>query len=163
MLPDVWENIHRILVIYLGNWQNFVQTIPALKKLRQFLPETGITLMVSPSTQHSGLQIPWADDVWVYEDADCQFKNAECELALIAKLHQCAFDASIIFTNPGESPYSLAYICYLAGIPIRIGQSQEFGGGVLSQWVKPKAMLNSIDHHLFLVDQLQVLKCILHS
>ncbi len=53
MLPDVWENIHRILVIHLGNWQNFVQTIPALKKLRQFLPETGITLMVSPSSPPS--------------------------------------------------------------------------------------------------------------
>jgi ADP-heptose:LPS heptosyltransferase len=84
----------------------------------------------------------WADDVILYEGADTSFANVNCELGLISQLRQYAFDTSIIFTNARESPFSLAYICYLAGIPIRIGQSQEFGGGVLSHCVHPKTILS---------------------
>lgn len=53
----------------------------------------------------------------------------------IAFLEAHEFDAALILTQAGQSPYTLAYICYLAGIPIRIGASEEFGGGVLSHAV----------------------------
>ena len=55
----------------------------------------------------------------------------------IATLQNGNFDAAVIFTHPKESPFSLAYLCYLAGISIRIGQSQEFGGQVLSHCLEP--------------------------
>ncbi|MBE9159300.1 hypothetical protein IQ265_21055 [Nodosilinea sp. LEGE 06152] len=55
----------------------------------------------------------------------------------IAWLRQQQFDAAVIFTAPGQSPYTLGYLCYLAGIPIRIGQSCEFGGQVLSHCSPP--------------------------
>lgn len=55
----------------------------------------------------------------------------------IAWLRQQQFDAAVIFTAPGQSPYTLGYLCYLAGIPIRIGQSYEFGGQVLSHCSPP--------------------------
>ncbi len=159
MLPEVWKHVQRVLVIQVGSQQNLMQTIPALQKLRDLLPDAVITLMVSPNLKQLGLQMPWVDDVLVYEDDDCKFINTECELALITKLRQYAFDATVIFTNPGESPYALAYICYLAEIPIRIGQSQEFGGSVLSHWVKPTqgrgentSFANPKDYHLFLLE-----------
>jgi hypothetical protein len=50
----------------------------------------------------------------------------------ITWLRQHQFDVAVILTPPGQSPYTLGYLCYLAGIPIRIGHSQEFGGQVLS-------------------------------
>ncbi|MGB3296545.1 MAG: hypothetical protein WBB01_26465 [Phormidesmis sp.] len=55
----------------------------------------------------------------------------------IATLHSGRFDAAIIFTAAGQSPYRAAYLCYLAGIPLRISQSCEFGGGVLSHCFVP--------------------------
>lgn len=55
----------------------------------------------------------------------------------ISWLRQGGFDAAIMLTAPGQSPYTLGYLCYLAGIPIRIGQSSEFGGQVLSHCVPP--------------------------
>ncbi len=137
----------------VGSRQDLIQTIPALERLRQLLPNAAITLMVSFDSSQMGLQMPWVDDLLVYEGIDAKFVNAECELALISKLHQCAFDAAVIFTKLTESPYPLAYICYLAGIPIRIGQSQEFGGGLLSEWVKPQPNEQSAeDQHLFLLE-----------
>ncbi|NEQ24377.1 MAG: hypothetical protein F6K28_35725 [Microcoleus sp. SIO2G3] len=61
------------------------------------------------------------------------------------------FEAAIVLTAPGQSPYPAAYRCYLAGIPIRVGQSIEFGGGVLSQCVKPIETDDPIAHHLHLL------------
>lgn len=129
MLLDNQE-IKRVLAIKLGSQQDVMLTIPALQKLRDLFKNAVITLM---SQEKQDENIPWVDNILVYKNAKFNFKNPEYELALIAKLREYAFDAAVIFTNPRESPYALAYICYLAGIPIRIGQSQEFGGGVLSQ------------------------------
>jgi ADP-heptose:LPS heptosyltransferase len=129
MLPK--QEVQRVLAIQIGSQQDVIQTIPALEKLRYSAPNAVITLMVSPSVKQLS-NIRWVDNVLVYEDAENRFKNSECELALIEKLRLSAFDAAVIFTNSGESPYALAYSCYLAGIPIRVGDSQEFGGGVLS-------------------------------
>jgi hypothetical protein len=53
------------------------------------------------------------------------------------------FDAALIFTQPQASPYSLAYLLYLAKIPIRVGQSSEFGGGVLSHSIRPSLDIDS--------------------
>jgi ADP-heptose:LPS heptosyltransferase len=134
MLPKSWQNIQKVLVMQLG--QNLAQTVPTLQKLRQLLPDATITLIASPCIEQESFRLPWINEVFVYEGFDKKFVDVECELHLISKLRQYAFDAAIICTNPGESPYPLAYICYLAGIPIRIGHSEEFGGGVLSQWIK---------------------------
>ena len=112
MLPGTQENIRKVLAIQVGNQQDLVKTIPALRNLRNLLPEAAITLMVSPTNQELGLQMHWADDVILYEGADTSFANVNCELGLISQLRQYAFDTSIIFTNARESPFSLAYICY---------------------------------------------------
>lgn len=56
---------------------------------------------------------------------------------LIATLLALKFDAAIILTQPRSSPYSLAYFLYLSGIPIRVGQSSEFGGSLLSHPIQP--------------------------
>ncbi|WP_315788821.1 hypothetical protein [Fischerella sp. JS2] len=137
MLPETWENVRRVLAIQVGSQGDLMLTIPALQKLRYLFSDAVITLMVSPSAKQLDSHRRWIDDVLVYEGGESKFKNNEYELALISNLRQYAFDVSVIFTNSGESPYTLAYICYLAGIPIRIGQSKEFGGSVLSHCVKP--------------------------
>lgn len=61
------------------------------------------------------------------------------------------FEAAIVLTVPKQSPYPAAYRCYLAGIPIRVGQSIEFGGGVLSHCVEPIETDDPIVHHLHLL------------
>ena len=94
--------------------------------------------MTSSSNSQAG-QLPWVDEVLVY-DGTLFTSNAERELALIETLSRRAFDAAFIFTDDQESPYPLAYICYLAGIPIRLGRSQEFGGSVLSPAIAPPTL-----------------------
>lgn len=150
MLPDCWQNVRRLLVTQLGGIEDVTQTEPALRVLRQSLPDTNITLMTTPGCRQVALQQSWVDEVLVHESG-VTTSNPKREITLIETLRDRSFDAAIIFTNE-ESPYPLAYICYLAGIPIRLGQSQEFGGGVLSQCVKPHSDTNPINQHLFLLE-----------
>lgn len=42
-------------------------------------------------------------------------------------------DAAVLLTAPGEAPWGPAYLLYLAGVPVRIGRSAEFGGALLSR------------------------------
>lgn len=42
------------------------------------------------------------------------------------------YDAAILLTGAGEAPWGPAYLLYLAGVPVRIGRSAEFGGSLLS-------------------------------
>ena len=151
MLPDIWQNVQRVLVIQLGDVKDIVLTAPALLTLSQTLPNAAVTLMVLPTLRQMALQLPSVEQIWVYEGTDFTSLNTKPQLNLVEQLSRSAFDAAIILTNMGESPYPLAYICYLAGIPIRIGQSQEFGGSVLSQWVKLKAD-TSVNRHLGLLE-----------
>jgi hypothetical protein len=64
------------------------------------------------------------------------------------------YDVAIIFTDPGQSPYPDAYGCYLAGVPIRVGLSGEFAGGVLSHWFRPVPGAHPVDRHLALVSSI---------
>jgi hypothetical protein len=80
-------------------------------------------------------------------------QSVSSPIDLIQILRQRAFQAALIFTQSHQSCYSLAYLCYLAGIPIRIGQSMEFAGGVLSHWIKPIAdPVSPVDYHLHLLE-----------
>lgn len=146
MLPDCWQNVARLLVT-LSDIEDVMQIQPALRTLRQALPKAEITLLTTSAC--SQLVESWVDEITLYEGIT--FGNPEREIDLIDKLGDRCFDAAIIFTNADESPYSLAYICYLAGIPIRLGQSQEFGGGVLSQCVKPQSDIHPTNQFLFLL------------
>jgi hypothetical protein len=75
---------------------------------------------------------------------------------LIQALRDRQFDAAVILTAPERSPYALAYLCYLAGIPIRVGQSREFGGGVLSHCIAPPIdPVALLQYHLHLFQSIE--------
>ncbi len=138
-LPDTFS---RILAIRLDNIGDVVMTGPALRALRQAYPRARITLMASPGGGQAAPLLPWVDDVitWraVWQDIAKNPPVApkkEYELADLLAGHE--FDAAFIFTSFSQSPYPPAYACYLAGIPLRVGQSREFGGALLSHWVRP--------------------------
>lgn len=66
-------------------------------------------------------------------------------LNAIAWLQQRQFDGAFVITAAGQSPYTLAYLCYLAGIPVRIGRSAEFGGQVLTHRLPPIELPTAAD------------------
>src|SRR5215218_5683888 len=141
MLPSGWENVRRVLAVRLDNIGDVVMLGPALRTLHECLPGARITLMASPAGSQVAPLLPWVDDVItervIWQDASNAMPlDPAREAALVETIRARAFDAAVIFTSFSQSPYPPAYACYLAGVPIRIGQSKEFGGSLLTQWVR---------------------------
>ncbi len=158
MRPSPWQGIQRLLVVRLDNIGDMVMLTPALRGLRQALPGVHITLMASPAGSQLAPLLPWVDDVLVHravwQDARGNMPlDPAGQQALVEELRVRRFDAAAIFTSFSQSPYPPAYVCYLAGVPVRVGQSHEFGGSVLSHWVRPLPhKVHQVDRNLHLLE-----------
>lgn len=158
MLLSIWQNVRRLLAVRLDNVGDMVMLSPALRTLRTHLPETQIVLMASPAGSQVAPLLPWVDEVMtlraVWQDASGTMPlDPNRELKLAETVRDRNFDAAIIFTSFSQSPYPPATICYLAGIPIRLGQSKEFGGSVLSHWTRSLPdRVHQADRNLFLLE-----------
>jgi lipopolysaccharide heptosyltransferase II len=161
MLPEL-KDLNRILVVRLDNIGDMVMTGPALRALRKAYPSADITMLASPAGQQVTPFLPWINEViaWraVWQDISPDAPlNPYRELRLIELLKNRLFDAAFILTSFTQSPHPVAYACYLAGIPYRIGQSKEFGGGLLTHWSKPKADRNhQVDRNLHLLESVGI-------
>lgn len=161
-MVDLLRGGRRILAVRLDNIGDVVMLGPALRALRRALPEATITLMASPAGAQVAPLLPWVDRlitrsvVWQDVSGDMPL-DPERELALAAELRSCDFDAALIFTSFSQSPYPPAFSCYLAGIPLRIGESKEFGGSLLSHWFRsPPDGTHQVDRNLFLLEALGI-------
>lgn len=122
-----WQGVNRLLLC-CASVQALETLNPALQLLRDALPGTNMAILVLASGEFDSSPLPSIQIAFVQDWFDRD---------QIERLRQQCFDAAIIFTEPFQSPYVMAYVCYLAGIPIRVGQSQEFGGTVLSTCITP--------------------------
>ncbi|WP_034388905.1 hypothetical protein [Deinococcus sp. YIM 77859] len=120
MLPESWQ---RVLLACTGD---LTALRPTLRACRATWPRAELTLLVPAPERHN---VPeWAAGVLAPET----FWTAE----LPPLLHAARFDAALILGQPGDSPHGLGYLCALAGIPVRVGVSAEFGGQTLTHWIK---------------------------
>jgi len=132
-----WRDARNILVVRLDNIGDVIMLGPALRAVKQATPDARLTLLASPAGASAAPLLPWIDDVivWrsVWQDAHCRvpFDPAR-ERDLVEQLAARRFDAALIFTSFSQTPHAPGYVCYLAGIPLRAGESKEFGGGVLT-------------------------------
>jgi len=159
-----WLTVRNMLVMRLDNAGDVVMLGPALRAIKNSSPATQITLLASPAGSKAAPLLPWIDDVLVWralwQDLGQLPFDPERERALIQLLADRAFDAAVIFTSFSQTPHASAYACYLAGIPLRAGESKEFGGGALSTELRgaPDA-LHQVDRNLRLVEHVGFLTC----
>ena len=134
----------RVLAVRLDNIGDVVMLTPALRALRARFPRAHLTLLASPAGSTVAPLLPWVDEVRVlrasWQEIDrARQPSAQEELAAIEDLRAGGYDAAYVFTSFSQSPHPPAYFCQLAGIGTRVGQSKEFGGGVLTTWVRAGA------------------------
>jgi ADP-heptose:LPS heptosyltransferase len=132
-----WLEARNILAVRLDNIGDAVMLGPALRAVKQTSPEARITLLASPAGATAAPLLPWVDDVlvervvWQDVGGRIAFDPAR-ERALIRRLAKRQLDAALIFTSFSQTSHAPGYACYLAGIPLRAGESKEFGGSVLT-------------------------------
>lgn len=127
-----WSTLQTILVVGLDTP---AALRPALVALHRALPQSQVTVL-GCTAAWEGVSSPLASyPLSVWPDLETQETAQEM---VIEWFRNRAFEAALLLTAAGQSPYPLAYLCYLGGIPVRIGQSGEFGGGVLSHCLDPE-------------------------
>ncbi|MBE9167012.1 glycosyltransferase family 9 protein [Pleurocapsales cyanobacterium LEGE 06147] len=152
-----WQNARNILVIRLDNIGDVIMTSPALRAIKENFPETKLTLMASPAGALTKPLLPWVDEVlpWrvLWQDLGRLDFDPAREWELIETLNQRQFDAAIILTSFSQSPHPAALACYLAGIPLRLGESKESGFGILTHPIDPAPdEMHQVDRNLRLIE-----------
>jgi len=137
-----FDSLERILIVRLDNIGDLVMLSPSVKALRTRCPRASITLLCSKAGAQVAPLIEEIDDIIVervvWQDAFGDLPlDPTREMALVARIAEYRFDAAFIFTSFSQSPYPPTYACYLAGIPVRVAQTEHFGGSLLSHWVAP--------------------------
>jgi lipopolysaccharide heptosyltransferase II len=133
-----WAGVRRLLCVRLDSLGDVLMTTPALRALRESLPGCHITLLTSASGAAAARFVPEVDEVltfaapWMKASAG----EAAADAALVRALAQRRFDAAVIFTVYSQSALPAAYLCHLAGIPLRLAHCRENPYRLLSDWVK---------------------------
>src|SRR6266568_1440543 len=132
-----WLAAKNILAVRLDNIGDVVMLGPALRAVKETSPQPRLTLLASPAGSTAAPLLPWIDDVitWrpIWQDVGgCMPFHPARERELINMLAERQFDAALIFTSFSQTPHTPGYVCYLAGIPLRAGESKEFGGSTLT-------------------------------
>lgn len=140
-VPPLWPAIRRVLVVRADNLGDVVLATPALRALRLAAPHAGVDLLASPVGAQVAPMIPAVDDVLAvsasWQATGARPVPAADELALVDRVRERDYDAMVVFTSPGQSPWPAAHVGMLAGIGLRAVHSTEFGGAVATHWVTP--------------------------
>jgi ADP-heptose:LPS heptosyltransferase len=155
-----WLAAKHILAVRLDNIGDVIMLGPALRAVKETSPHARLTLLASPGGATAVPLLPWVDDVitWrvVWQDVGGRilFDPAR-ERELIDLLAERKFDAALIFTSFSQTPHTPGYACYLAGVPLRAGESKEFGGSTLTTELRGAAdELHQAERNLRLVEHL---------
>ncbi|MBW4540016.1 MAG: hypothetical protein KME43_12855 [Myxacorys chilensis ATA2-1-KO14] len=160
MLHEEWTTVKRILVIQAGARGDVAagaaieSLAEPIARLQHAAPQADIVLLCAPTVSQTALALPDVAEILIHPAASEQeLSDSTKALDLTNVLRSENFDVAIVFSDGQTSPHPFAYMCYLAGIPIRIGQSQEFGGGVLTDWVKQR---DAADHPIELLNAIGI-------
>ncbi len=154
-----WLQARNILAVRMDNIGDVVMLGPALRAVKETSPQARLTLLASPGGASAAPLLPWVDDVmtWrsVWQDLGHLPFDPARELTLVEDLRGQGFDAALIFTSFSQTPHAPGYVCYLAGIPLRAGESKEFGGRCLTTELKGAPdELHQVERNLRLVESL---------
>lgn len=146
-----WNDARNILCVRLDAFGDVLMTEPALRALKQFSPARKITLLTSPAGAAAAALLPYLDDIivsrvpWMKHTEPA---GAGETLALIERLRQRQFDASVIFTVHSQNPLPAAMSCYLAGIPLRLAHCRENPYHLLTNWVAEREPHELVRHEV---------------
>lgn len=138
--PD-WASARRVLVVRPDNVGDVLMTGPVFRALRAAAPAATLDLLASPAGAAAAALLPEVDGVvtasvsWQQLDLVPGSNPTDPDAALVDDLAARGYDAAVVLTSFSQSPWPAAEVLRRAGVPVRVGMSKEFGGGLLTHWV----------------------------
>jgi len=112
------------VVVRAPNWVgDAVMSVPALRGLRQILPDARITLVAPPGTADIFIDADFVDDISIYERAGIASVWEQ-----VRQWRRQQFDLAVLLQNAFEA----ALIASLARVPMRVGYNSERRGFLLT-------------------------------
>jgi lipopolysaccharide heptosyltransferase II len=148
-MSEAWGRVRRLLCVRLDSLGDVLMTTPAIRAFKQTLG-CSVTLLTSAAGAAAVPFIPEIDDCirfaapWM-KSPDV---NAAADLAMIEEIAAGRFDAAAIFTVYSQNPLPAAYLCYLAGIPRRLGYCRENPYRLLTHWLPDPEPAQLIRHEV---------------
>jgi lipopolysaccharide heptosyltransferase II len=146
-----WETARNILCIRLDTIGDVIMTAPAMLALKVSQPDRRITLMTS-SAGAAVAPLLALDGLIVYDSpwlkATAPRMNSAPEFEMIERLRQAQFDAAVIFTVYSQNPLPSAFLCYMAGIPLRVAHCHENPYQLLTHWIPDPEPVQQIRHEV---------------
>ncbi|HMJ24305.1 MAG TPA: glycosyltransferase family 9 protein, partial [Pyrinomonadaceae bacterium] len=117
------NSINRV-VVRIPNWVgDAVMAVPALRELRQLLPQSHITVVSRPGAADVLIEADFIDDVLLYDR-----RGLSSAWSQAREWRRRKFDLALLFQNAFEA----ALIAFLAGVSNRIGYQTERRGFLLT-------------------------------
>ncbi len=147
-----WSSAENVLCVRLDYLGDVLMTTPAIRAVKQSHPGRRVTLLTSPSGQSIARLIPEIDDVIAYDapwlKATPPRANSKPEYEMAELLRSRGFDAAIVFTVYSQNPLPSAFLCYLAGIPLRLAHCRENPYQLLTDWVREREPEEFVRHEV---------------
>ena len=119
-------SVSRRILIRATNWiGDAVMSIPALEAVRSHFPTAHITILARPWVADVYRDAAFCDAIELYTPKP-GMTDWSAKLAMARRLRGQAYDAALILPNS----FDAALVCWLAGIPMRIGYRRD-GRGLL--------------------------------
>ncbi|GAA4465999.1 glycosyltransferase family 9 protein [Phytohabitans houttuyneae] len=159
--PVDWAALRRVLVVRPDNLGDVVMAGPAVRALHRAAPNARLDLLAAPAGAAVAALVPHVDGVLTAPVSWQQLDPAEvppdADRALVRRLARGRYDAAVVLTSFSQSPWPAAYLCRLAGVPVRVGESKEFGGAGLTHWVPaPPDASHQVDRMLHVLERVGV-------
>lgn len=149
-----WDSTRSILCVRLDSIGDVLMCTPAIRAVRYggHGPERRITLLTSSAGAEAGRLVPLLDDVIAYDapwlKATPERTDSGNEYEMAALLKQRNIDAAVIFTTYSQSPLPAAFLCYLAGIPLRLAHCRENPYQLLTDWLPEQEPAHLLRHEV---------------
>ena len=145
-MSAAWKDVRRLLCVRLDGIGDVLMTTPAIRAFRESLPGCRITLLASPAGAAAARFVPEIDDTLVFCAPWMKAEVPSDDAALRERLG--GYDAAAIFTVYSQSPLPAAYLCYQAGIPLRLAHCHENPYHLLTDWIPDPEPAATVRHEV---------------
>jgi len=133
-----WRDAAEGFAVRLDGMGDLLMTTPALRALKEALPSRRLALLTSPQGAAIGRELPFIDDVIVFDapwvkSVDTR-PSPSATAALLRRLHARAYDAAVVFTVYSQSALPAAMLLYQADVPLRAAHCRENPYALLTHW-----------------------------